>query len=83
MTLRKKFEQWFINDEEEHYEGMVETVAIEHEKIAGEFAIGFADWCKQEYDVENIPFHNKWLTVDGEYISTKELLEIYKKQREV
>lgn len=34
MTLKEKFEQWFINDEEEeHYIGMVETVAIEHEKI--------------------------------------------------
>ena len=39
MTLRDKFEQWFINDEEdEHYEGMVEQVAIAHEKIADEYA---------------------------------------------
>lgn len=45
MTLREKFEQWFINDEEdEHYEGMVELVSIEHEKIADEYAIGFVDW---------------------------------------
>ena len=39
MTLRDRFEQWFINDEEdEHYEGMVKQVAIAHEKIADEFA---------------------------------------------
>lgn len=39
MTLKQKFEQWFINDEEdEHYEGMVDKVAIAHERIADEFA---------------------------------------------
>jgi hypothetical protein len=48
MTLKEKFKQWFINDEEdEHYEGMVELVSIEHEKIAEEFAIGFAEWITQ------------------------------------
>ena len=32
MTLKERFKQWFIDDEEdEHYEGMVEAVAIEHE----------------------------------------------------
>jgi hypothetical protein len=47
MTLKEKFQQWFINDEEdEHYEGMVELVSIEHEKVADEFAIGFAEWCQ-------------------------------------
>lgn len=51
------------------------------EKIADEFAIGFADWCKQEYDVENTPFHNKWRDVNGEYRESKELLEIYKKEK--
>jgi len=50
-------------------------------KIADEFAIEFAKWCKQEYDVENTAFHNKWLNVDGKYVSTKELLEIYKKEK--
>jgi hypothetical protein len=46
MTLKEKFQQWFINDEEdEHYEGMVELVSIEHEKIAEEFAVEYAEWC--------------------------------------
>ena len=66
MKLRDKFEQWFIHDEDEHYEGMVETVAIEHEKIADDFAIGFAEWveCSKTY-----------------YTPMKELLQIYKKEK--
>lgn len=46
------------------------------------FAIGFANWCKQEYELEDTPFHNKWIDVNGRYVSTEELLEIYKKQQE-
>jgi len=75
MTLKEKFRQWFINDEEdEHFEGMVELVSIEHEKIADEFAIGFAEWMAAEY----------WLNSSGKYKqgqTTKELLEIYKTQK--
>jgi hypothetical protein len=70
MTLKEKFQQWFINDEEdEHYEGMVELVSIEHEKVADEFAIGFAEWvCNNLYD----------------FPKTEQiyLLEIYKKEKE-
>ena len=72
MTLRDKFEQWFINDEEdEHYIGMVEQVAIEHEKIADEYAIGFGEWLmkKGRYNITN------WSK------TTEELLEIYKKEK--
>ena len=71
MTLRDKFEQWFINDEEdEHYEGMVEQVAIEHEKIADDYAIGFGQWLiKKEHEYTN------------KIIAMEELLEIYKKQK--
>ena len=70
MTLKEKFEQWFINDEEdEHYEGMVNKVAIEHEQIADEFAIGFAYWCE-------------WY--NGKAFKTyEELLEIYKKEKQL
>ena len=73
MTLKEKFQQWFINDEEdEHYEGMVELVSIEHEKIADEFAIGFADWCIESEGKD----YNKY-----KYRNRKELLEIYKKEK--
>ena len=70
MTLKEKFEQWFINDEEdEHYEGMVNKVAIEHEKVADDFAIGFAEWLMKTRfkSIENIP--------------VEKLLEIYKQQQ--
>jgi hypothetical protein len=68
MTLKEKFQQWFINDEEdEHYEGMVELVSIEHEKIADEFAIDFLSWTNTYKD-----FATK---------TNKELLEIYKKEK--
>jgi hypothetical protein len=69
MTLKEKFEQWFINDEEdEHYEGMVDLVSIEHERLANEFAIGFAEWLLNSNYILN-------------RLSAKELLEIYKKEK--
>ena len=75
MTLKEKFKQWFINDEEdEHYEGMVELVSIEHEKIADEFAIGFRDFCNERANSK--PMSNVFLTA-------KELLEIYKQEKEL
>ena len=71
MTLKEKFQQWFINDEEdEHYEGMVELVSIEHEQIAEEFAIGFAEWI-----VENCN-HSKL-----KFLDYKQLLETFKKEK--
>jgi hypothetical protein len=69
MTLKEKFKQWFISDEDEHYEGMVELVSIEHEKVAEEFAIGFAEWAI----AKNMGV-NKFTLYEGE-------LEIYKKER--
>ena len=74
MTLKKKFQQWFINDEEdEHYEGMVELVSIEHEKIADEFAIGFAEWYLNLYESDDADTFCKNTMI--------ELLEIYKKEK--
>ena len=70
MTLNERFQQWFINDVEEHYEGTVEEVAIEHERLADEFAIGFAEWSKSLYVATDYGLKN-----------TKELLEIYKKEK--
>jgi hypothetical protein len=71
MTLKEEFQQWFINDEEdEHYEGMVELVSIEHEKIADEFAIGFAEW---------VIYGHITLFRDN----PEQLLEIYKKEKDL
>ena len=69
MTLNERFQQWFVNDVEEHYEGTVEEVAIEHERLAGEFAIEFAEWCIFN-EVNKSPNY-----------SYKKLLEIYKKEK--
>ena len=77
MTLKEKFDALIPIE----FGGMQDPLLSNCEKIADEFAIEFADWCKQEYDVENTAYHNKWLDVDGNYFSTKELLEIYKKER--
>jgi hypothetical protein len=84
MTLKEKFQQWFINDEEdEHYEGMVELVSIEHEKVADEFAIGFAEWSSFYRDKNRNSkldmLHSK--SKYDESYTTKELLEIYKKEK--
>jgi hypothetical protein len=70
MTLKEKFRDKilsFLSD------NMKEQNALECENIADDFAIGFADWirvCKlkgRPYDFDNI----------------KELLEIYKKEKEL
>jgi hypothetical protein len=71
MTLKDKFQQWFINDEDEHYEGMVETVAIEHEQIADEFAIEFAEYCLMIFG-----------RLRDNEITIEEALEIYKKEKD-
>lgn len=82
MTLKDKFQQWFINDEEdEHYKGMVELVSIEHEKLADEHAIGFADWLDTLKPHQRVSFWSK----NGEYkgkfdMDNEQLLEIYKKE---
>ena len=64
MTLKEKFKEiltaFWINDWEDKCE-----------KIADEFAIGFAEWLVIRYN-EDIIF--------DEY-TTKELLEIYKKEK--
>jgi hypothetical protein len=73
MKLRDKFQQWFINDEDEHYEGMVEKVAIEHEKIADDFAIGFAEWVLHLFKTD------QWETFSSN--TNEKLLQIYKKEK--
>jgi len=78
MTLRDKFQQWFINDEDEHYEGMVELVSIEHEKVADEFAIGFAFYLSDNYTSRTL---DTWDDAVGIRFTTKKLLEIYKKEK--
>ena len=44
-----------------------------------DFIIKFLDWCKQEYELEDTSFWNKWRDVNGEYKTSTELLEIFLK----
>ena len=84
MKLKDKFQQWFINDEEdEHYEGMVELVSIEHEKLADEHAIGFGEWCMEYKRIGRNSIGDIQYSKD-EYdfaYTMEELLESYKKEK--
>jgi hypothetical protein len=76
MTLKEKFEEILIAFWTNEWES-------ECEKVTDEFAIGFADWINR---VSYRSFDNNWyLTQDEEDIkkTTKELLEIYKKEKEL
>lgn len=70
MTLKKKFEEILYNQSHDDSECLrirfenIDKVIDSQEKIADEFAIGFAEWCLDE---------NHIILNDG-----KELLEIYK-----
>jgi hypothetical protein len=79
MTLKEKLQEEPVYINAFSFK-LTKESAEKFEKIADEFAIGFAEWCKQEYELEDTSFHNKWRDVNGEYRETKELLEIYKKE---
>lgn len=78
MKLREKFEPFTYfcdgnNSMERQYQR--EDNAVECEKVADEFAIGFAEWL-QTHSAD------KWMTMwNGEWIGTKGLLEMYKKEK--
>jgi hypothetical protein len=87
MTLKEKFKERLYNQSHDDSECLrirfenIDKVIDSQEKIADEFAIDFAEWCKQEYELEDTSFHNKWRDVNGEHRESKELLEIYKKEK--
>lgn len=77
MTLKEKFKQWFIDDDEnEHYQGMVEAVAIEHEKIADDYAFEFGKWLNNKVVDPNGKHHN----LAGNAL-VDQLLLIFKKEK--
>jgi len=66
MTLKEKFKQWLDTDPR------YQIRDVQLEVIAEDFAIGFAEWIVfKEYHQDIWVKHNK----------TKELLEIYKKEK--
>lgn len=82
MNLKEKFEQWFINDEDEHYIGMINEVCLDHEKIADDFAIGFTEWFADNtlrVDLDGYKIFGD--TDETKPHTIKELLEIYKKEK--
>ena len=84
MTLKEKFKQIDIKLSEEHSTKIVEVEAEIMEKIADEFAIGFAEWSIQ-WRVEFVDDTQEGVlyTYGGLYqkFTMKQLLEIYKKEK--
>ena len=68
MTLKEKFVKTYRKV------SSVEYLADESEKIADEFAIGFSKWCLE------IGIYTQFKKTQG---INKELLEIYKKEKEL
>ena len=71
MTLKEKFKQWLDTQPREQIR------EVQLEIIAEEFAIGFAEWVEYScWKVES----DRYLYEDDQ-LTTKELLEIYKKEK--
>lgn len=72
MKLIEKFETWLNTNPRK------EIRAIQCEVIAEDFAIGFAEWLRNEcYDTGLKWYYQK----DNEEYTSTELLEIYKKEK--
>ena len=76
MTLKDKLKIFAMDN---HIEKYAEHNAKELEIIADEFAIGFAEWLRVNY-YDNGDFWIAWDN-DKETKTSKELLEIYKKEK--
>ena len=81
MTLKEKFEQ--VETTFENLTGTLKydelSKAVNHcIKIADDFAIGFAEWLRINY-YDNGDYWVEWNN-DKETMTSKELLEIYKKE---
>ena len=81
MTLKDKLEVELMNlpirDE------VVDAIGKELEYVADDFAIGFAEWCTKYRD-KNRNVNGEMLHAKSKYDETyltKELLEIYKKEK--
>ena len=76
MTLKEKLEVEIMDlpiiDE------VVEDIAKNLEYVADDFAIGFAEWLRENY-YDNGELWTEWNSDDNTH-SSKELLEIYKKE---
>jgi hypothetical protein len=73
MTLKEKFKKTLSKD----------FTINQLEQIAEDFAIGFAEWCDDNYfRMGNTSFWAESMDWDNDNkFTTKELLEIYKKEK--
>ena len=80
MTLKEKFIKC-RNKTDEYYILPIVDDAEQLVKITEEFAIGFAEWCDDNYfRMGNTSFWAESMDWDNDNkFTTKELLEIYKK----
>lgn len=80
MTLKEKFNDLVPKE----FGGMQEPLLTDCEKIADDYAIEFIYWCydSKYFRVKDTFFWVKSLDwVEEDKITTKELLEIFKKQK--
>lgn len=79
MTLKEKFNELVPKE----FGGMQEPLLTDCEKIADEFAIAFSEWCCSRYT----KLYSVWCPIFGDqrdknnWKTTKELLEIFKKEK--
>lgn len=75
MTLKEKFQEWHDTPTNE----TVEENILELEQIADDYAIEFAEWVYKQPEIKVV----KKSGVDNFYMrmSSKELLEIFKKEK--
>lgn len=77
MRLKEKFDkvmEYPFSEYKEQMKVLKEENSSKYEKIADDFAIGFRDFCNERANSK--PMSNVFLT-------TKELLEIYKKEKQL
>ena len=91
MTLKEKFKERLYNQSHDDSECLrikfenIDKVIDSQEKIADEFAIEFAEWCIY-YREKNRNIYGQILHSLSKYdetYTTKELLEILKKEKEL
>ncbi len=73
MTLREKLC--------EPFDGLPIETVNKLERIVADFAIGFAEWLRENY-YDNGELWTEWNSDDNTH-SSKELLEIYKKEKKL
>ena len=84
MTLKEKFKNIDIRLAENNFTYLVDLEAVKCEKIADEFAIGFAEWFADNTLRVDLDGYKTFGDTDETKPHTiKQLLEIYKKEKDL